>query len=186
MLARPDRATLRESLVPLLFYLYTIAATWIVWRFFTAATIPEISYGFGPITVNGSIMVFQNPGPYGYAGPQWTVSTTYNAGSDSIQDVDYLGYHISAGWKISDMLTLQAGYGWQEQKRSPIAGTEVADVTDDQAMYYINMPIFAAQGFTIAPEIGVRDEGNSNAGTGSPDVNDGDTTWYGVRWNIRF
>jgi hypothetical protein len=97
------------------------------------------------------------------------------------------------------MLTLQAGWGTNklEADRNPGAG-DTTDNEDNTQFYYINMPIFAAKGLTITPEIGVRDEddakyGSGRAATGNiPAVapggtlEQGKTTYYGVRWFIRF
>jgi hypothetical protein len=168
------------------------------------------SYGFGPVTVNASVHRVQNPREYGAGinaaphpviafstGPAW--GAAYDSTTDSIVDSDWTGFHLSAGWKISDMLSLQAGWGTNklEADRNPGAG-DTTDNEDNTQFYYINMPIFAAKGLTITPEIGVRDEddakyGSGRAATGNiPAVapggtlEQGKTTYYGVRWFIRF
>jgi hypothetical protein len=58
-------------------------------------------------------------------------------------------------------------------------------VEDDMSHYYINMPIFAAKGFTITPEIGVQSEEDAKSGDGVT-TKQGKTTYYGVKWLIRF
>lgn len=152
------------------------------------------SYGFGPVTVNGSIHWMQNPVQYGFSGGgphpsiSWvpTATAAYNSTDDGIIDADLVGFHLSAGWKLSDMLTVQAGYGANSFTRDPNSGMgELVEREDNTAFYYINMPIFAAKGLTITPEIGVRDEDDITSGTGVV-TEQGKTTYYGVRWFIRF
>jgi hypothetical protein len=153
------------------------------------------SYGFGPVTLNGGIHTAQNPAEYGFTGgaptasiPLSTAATAvYNTTSLNVIDSDWLGFHLSAGWKISDMLTLQAGYGANEFTRSanPSLG-EIVEAEDTTAFYYINMPIFAAKGLTITPEIGVTDEKDVKSPTTGLETPQGKATYYGVRWFIRF
>ena len=167
------------------------------------------SYAFGPLSVNGNYWMMKNPQAYGYSGnpapfnnpglpsgaaigapPGNTlaVNNVYDAPTASIIDVDYYGFHISAGWKISDMLTLQAGYGYNNWQRNHLTNPalEVVDPEQDRSMYYINMPIFAAKGFTITPEIGVFDDGQIKSATTGINTKQGKTNYYGVTWNIRF
>jgi hypothetical protein len=155
------------------------------------------SYGFGPVTFNGNYWWMQNPQAYGYSGnpapfnnpgtPRLTVTNAFDFATNDIIDVDYWGWHLSAGWKISDMLTLQAGYGlghW-ERDANPSAG-EIVQAEDERSMYYVNLPIFAAKGFTITPEIGVYDEKDFINPTTGLSTDQGKTTYYGVKWLIRF
>ena len=161
------------------------------------------SYGFGPVTINGGYTVAQNSLQHGFpgTGPDPSIPLTANGAAydsnDSIVDSDLTGWHLSAGWKISDMLTLQAGIGGNEFEQDRMTG-QLVDAEDTTAFYYINMPIFAAKGLTITPEIGIRDEKDATTATGRaasgslPAVAPGGTieqvktTYYGVRWFIRF
>jgi len=157
------------------------------------------SYAFGPVSINGNYWWMQNPQAYGYSGnpapftglagqvPNVTVTNAYDGATNSILDVDYWGFHVSAGWKISDMLTLQGGYGMNHWERDPNpSASELYKAEDERAMYYINMPIFAAKGFTITPEIGVYDEKDATSPTTGLSTDQGKTTYYGVTWVLRF
>jgi hypothetical protein len=152
------------------------------------------SYGFGPVTINGGYTIAQNPLQHGFPGtsppgvpsvPITANGAAYDPANDTIVDSDMSGYHLSAGWKISDMLTLQAGIGGNEFEQDKLTG-QVVDAEDTTAFYYINMPIFAAKGLTITPEIGVRDEKDVTDPTTGVSSNQGKATYYGLRWFIRF
>jgi hypothetical protein len=140
------------------------------------------SIGLGPITANANLWVAQNLRNLG--GGDVTILPTYDDTTKSITDTDSLGWHLSAGWKISDMLTLQAGYGAIDTERDPITG-EVSVSDDNAANYYINMPIFLTKGLTLTPGIGVLDGKNTTDGAGTV-TPQGKTTYYGVKWVIRF
>jgi hypothetical protein len=159
------------------------------------------SYAFGPISINGNYWWMQNPQAYGFSGnpapfnapggiggtPAVTVNNAFDANTNSIIDVDYWGWHLSAGWKLSDMLTLQAGYGMGHWERDPSASAgELYKAEDERGMYYINMPIFAAKGFTITPEVGVYDEKDTTSPVNGLSTDQGKTTYYGVTWVLRF
>jgi hypothetical protein len=148
--------------------------TWVIGLYY--------SIGFGPITANANIYTGKNMYAYDFGGD--SVGAAYDSASDSVKDSTTTGWHISAGWKISDMLTLQAGYGAMTSERDQLAG-ETTKPEDSANNYYINMPIFAAKNFTITPGIGVRDDDDSTSGSGSV-TPEGKETHYGVKWVIRF
>jgi len=70
------------------------------------------------------------------------------------------GFIVVVGFKVNDMLKLEAGYGSAE-----------GDNADEYA-YYLQAPITLANGVYVVPEIG--------------SVDDGDTDYFGAKWQINF
>ncbi len=133
---------------------------------------------FGAAYVNGDIFMGQNLGQY---------QTTFQFGMDDavwdgteVCDTDTMGYCLVVGYKLSDMYTLEVGYGSVEHE------VDVLGVTfeDPTVSYYVQLPINVAEGFQIVPEIGIVDYDDYSVGGVS--VEEGDTTYYGARWQICF
>jgi len=80
----------------------------------------------------------------------WTAGTGDNAS----------GYVVVVGFKVNDMLKLEAGYGSAE-----------GDGAEEYA-YYLQAPLTLANGVYIIPEIGAQA--------------DGDTDYFGAKWQINF
>jgi hypothetical protein len=85
-------------------------------------------------------------------------------------DNECIGFMLVAGYKINDIFTVEAGYGYNQ--------TDLDDNDEDEsATYYINTTINLAPGVFVVPEVGFFD--------GSED---GDTEifYYGMKWQINF
>ncbi|MFZ7112318.1 MAG: porin [Desulfatiglandales bacterium] len=134
----------------------------------------------GPAYLKGIIYTAQNQKNYG-TEKDWVWNAYYDAASDSITDIDAMGWFLVAGCKVSDMLSVEAGYGQRKLKRER-PGFDKDE--DKNAMFYINMPITVAKGFTITPEIEYYDEKDQKIAGVSKDQ--GNTTYYGVYWRIDF
>ena len=134
----------------------------------------------GPAYLKGIIYSGQNQLNYG-SETSWVWSAYYDAATDSITDIDALGWFLVAGCKVTDMVSLEAGYGQRKLERER-PGFDKDE--DKNAMFYINMPITVAKGFTITPEFGYFDEKDQNIAGVSKDQ--GDTTYYGVYWRMDF
>jgi len=129
--------------------------------------------GLGAAYINGNIYKGTNLGEYGL----WqtgAASATITAGD--LNDNDSMGYLLVAGFKVSDTIGLEAGYGHVECELD-VAGSE-ADETDT---YYVQATINLAKGCFIVPEIGKVDYKDSAAG-----ADQGDLTYYGAKWQINF
>jgi hypothetical protein len=128
----------------------------------------------GNFYLKGDIWMGQNVGPYGL----------YNAGADdpivvigdSVKDNDSFGFLLVAGAKISDMLSVEAGYGYT-QSELDISGAD----KDDTSAYYVQSTVNLAPGVFIVPEIGYIDGEENAAGVDEPD-----TLYYGLKWQINF
>lgn len=140
----------------------------------------------GAAYVNGDIFTGQNLGQYHTTFQQGNDDAAYDATyKDEIIDNDSMGYCLVAGYKISDMLTVEVGYGYVEHELD-VPGTW----EDDTTSYYVQLPINVAEGVQITPEIGVVDWGDDTIVTspGAPGkaADQGETTYYGARWQIVF
>jgi len=131
--------------------------------------------GLNAAYVKGNVYTGTNLGPYGMyqAGAD---DPAYDAGTDSIKDCDSMGYLVVAGFKVSDAFGLEAGYGHTESELD-VAGSK-ADETD---AYYVQATINLAKGCFIVPEIGKIDYKKDADGE-----KEGDTTYFGAKWQINF
>lgn len=130
---------------------------------------------FGAAYFKANVFVAQNGDAYGL----------YNAGLHSdamgfaagdVVDTDTLGWLVVCGFKVSDMLTIEGGYGAIESELDA-SGADA----DEGAQYYINASITLAPGVYVVPEIGVRDFKDSAGG-----ADEGDLTYFGAKWQINF
>lgn len=111
-----------------------------------------------------------NLGTYGFAGGG---KPTYTA---ELNDSHDMGYFLVAVFKASDTLSVQAGYGYSEREVD-LAGPK----TDDGAAYYVQAKIDFAKNIWVVPEIGKFDYKDNAAG-----MDEGDQTYFGAKWEIRF
>ncbi|HBF44019.1 MAG TPA: hypothetical protein DDW42_10420 [Desulfobacteraceae bacterium] len=131
-----------------------------------------LKYAAGPFYVAGDVYMGQNLGQYGLW--QQGADDAGWSGTDVV-DNDTFGFLGVVGFKVNDMLTFEAGYG---QNSHELDG---ASDSDDTASYYANATINLAKGCFIVPEIGVVDYKDSAAG-----VDQGDTSYFGAKWQINF
>jgi hypothetical protein len=90
---------------------------------------------------------------------------------NQVQDNDSMGYAMVAGFKFNERFTFEAGYGFVE---SDIDG---APADDEAQAYYANVTVVMAPGVFFVPEIGRFD---------GKEAIDGETTYYGIKWQINF
>jgi hypothetical protein len=126
----------------------------------------------GAAYVKAAFSIYSNGGNAGWyqAG-----SATSNATND-IDDSDTTMYALVAGFKASDKLTIEAGYGFRSIE-SDVTGAK----DDDETAYYIQAVIQLAPGVFVIPEFGTFDRDDDSAG-----VDEGDLTYYGAKWQINF
>lgn len=87
-------------------------------------------------------------------------------------DNECIGFMLVAGYKINDIFTVEAGYGFT-QTELDVDGSEA----DESATYYVNTTINLAPGVFVVPEVGFFD--------GKED-NDTEILYYGMKWQINF
>jgi hypothetical protein len=124
----------------------------------------------------------QNLGNYGAYNPingSWDRprnDTIFVDGTGTLKDNDAIGYLAVAGFKVSEMLNFEAGYGYQSYELD-VEGAE----KDETFQYYLNCTINIAPGFFIVPEVGMIDFDEDAA-----KVEQGDVTYFGAKWQINF
>ena len=135
---------------------------------------------FGPMYVKGLVRYAQNGGNYGI----WTAVNERAYWHDGdVQDSTAWGYAAAVGFKVSDMITLEAAYSGTTAENDDIDGSP----EDDVQAYGILCKITPAPGVTIQPEIMMVDKMDSDyqeAFTGSDDQ--GEQLRIGVFWKIDF
>jgi len=121
---------------------------------------------FGPAYFKGSLLLGNNVGNLGIVGAGTASATS----ATQIVDNDTLAYTAVLGFKASDMLSFELGYGHMENE------DDVSNATKTEAdSYYAQAVINIAKGFFVVPEIGKFD----NKGTQ-------ERTYYGAKWQINF
>ena len=135
------------------------------------------SYSAGPFSLMGDVYTGQNIGNYGIwtAGLGTAGLTVDAAGNGDVKDNDAFGFLIVAAFSANENLRFEAGYGQAEYDMDD------SIEKDDISAYYVNAKITFAKDVFIVPEIGVIDYGDDMF-----KADEGDTTYYGLQWQIRF
>ncbi len=127
----------------------------------------------GPVALKASGYVGQNLANAGFiSGPP--AGAAFAGGR--VVDNDAYGFQFIAGYTLSDMVSLEAGYGYS-QGELDVSGSD----KDDAQSYYIQAVLSLAKGVYIIPEIGVVDNMENAAG-----VDQGKRTYFGAKWQINF
>ncbi len=129
---------------------------------------------FGEMYVKAEAHISTNEGNYGFNGPETDTNANFAAGD--VKDNDGLGYQLIVGYKASDTVKVEAGYGFISGE-DDIAGAKA----DEASMMYVMVPITLAPGVTITPEAGVLDFMDDSAGAAQ-----GEETYFGATWKIAF
>jgi len=136
-----------------------------------------LSVNLGPAYIKGNVYMGQNLRQYGFGYLGWVDdSAAYDIANDKIIDNDNMGYLAVVGFKASDALTIEFGYGYAEGERD-VSGSKA----DEVCSYYANATVNIAKGFFVVPEIGKIDQKEDAAGN-----DQGDTTYFGAKWQINF
>jgi hypothetical protein len=133
-----------------------------------------LTYNAGPFTLGGNYWMGQNVGNLG----MWNLGVDeaiYDTTGDEILDNDGWGFILVGGFAANENLRFEAGYAQSEFEVDDI------DDEDETASYYVQAKITFAKGVFIVPEVGVIDRGDDLLG-----LDEGDATYYGLQWQIRF
>jgi len=140
----------------------------------------NIRFSQGPFYIKGIIWTAQNEKEYGLDNPAG-FNASYDAASDSVTDVDTMGYFAVVGFKMSDKVTWELGYGAVKHERDRPG---FLSDKDESAYYYLSVPIKVAKNVTITPEIGKLDE--KDRVVNGVSTEEGDSVYYGAYWRINF
>jgi hypothetical protein len=106
-----------------------------------------IKVNLGAFYANADIYVGQNLGNYGIWVGAADAGAKVDPATGQAADTDGFGWLIVLGYKVSDMLTFEGGYGMAEHESDlPALTTE-----DDQAAWYVQAVINIAKGFFHRP-----------------------------------
>jgi hypothetical protein len=152
----------------------------------------DVGFNFGPAYVKGAINYGQNVANAGwhiptlYTGtPDFGVAGSGSGGSatwdgdDDTDDANTLMFALVAGFKMSDMVGLEGGFGWREDDND-------FQNSNDSTYWsaYVNATIALAPGVWIIPEVSYFDWGEAAAK--GPNDDRGDELLIGGKWQIDF
>ena len=95
------------------------------------------------------------------------------------EDCKTWGVGAAVGYKVNDMVTFEAGFGYQQDKWD-LFGT---DLKMTAMNYYINAPLTIAKNFWIVPEAGIETFKYKIA---DDSYKFGKSAYFGVKWQINF
>jgi hypothetical protein len=141
------------------------------------------TYNMGPFYFAANYWMGENVGNLGMVNTKSRLApAAYSAGSavydpvdEDLLDNDGWGFIVCAAFTLSDMLRFEAGYAMNS------FDIDEADEEDDTSTYYVQATITFAKGVFIVPEIGKLDFGDDPFGD-----DEGDLTYYGLKWQINF
>jgi hypothetical protein len=135
----------------------------------------------GPAFLRAGFHMGQNFGNYdqwnqaaGYFGDDYFIDKATFDANGRLEDSDGMGYLGVLGFKANDMLTIEAGYGYEETE------LDALNYEAEISQYYLNATINITKGFFLVPEIGMieyEEEGVS----AEPEV-----FYAGAKWQINF
>jgi hypothetical protein len=138
----------------------------------------DAAVNFGPAYVKGAVSYGEN-----IANAAWDIgivtaaaSATLNAAGDDTDDVTTLQWCLVGGFKFTDQVSFEAGFGWREDDYDGPGLDE-----DDGWNLYVQSVISLAPGVWIVPEAGYYDYGDDNTG-----ADEGSTFYLGAKWQIDF
>jgi hypothetical protein len=138
-------------------------------------------FNFGPAYVNAIIDYSINPANYG----KWQgtgISGQPGWDGKALKDYKLMGYALAVGFKINDMISIEAGYGANDGEWDISGGT----YEQDNSAYYVNLPITLAPGVKVVPEFYKFDYGDTEIGSFQKARADGEQTGFGAVWYISF
>ena len=130
---------------------------------------------FGAMYLKAGVHISQNQGQYGAYNPAG-MSDEATIIDGRVVDNDGFGYLVVLGYKVSDSINLEAGYG-SETNELDYAGSN----EDETVQYYGNMTYTITPGFFVVPEIGFIDRQDDAEGS-----TEGDIFYGGIKWQINF
>ncbi|MDD9302875.1 MAG: hypothetical protein HUK40_11285 [Desulfobacter sp.] len=127
----------------------------------------------GSAYLGGDIWTGQNVGPYDFncspdGDPQVVAGT--------LEDNDAYGVMVAAGFMLNERFSFEAGYGYVAAEIDHLNYAK-----DDTVAYYLQSTVTLAPGVFFVPEVGRIDKDRDKDG-----VEEADTVYAGVKWQINF
>jgi len=130
---------------------------------------------FGPAYIKAAISYGQNIGNAGWAGASGVL--VGNANNANMKDTDTLQADLIAGFKFTDMVTFEAGFGYVDNSY------DANGYSDNSPWEVYGQAVIAlAPGVWVIPEIGYRD--NDETPTTGRDA--GSRMYVNAKWQIDF
>jgi uncharacterized membrane protein (GlpM family) len=133
---------------------------------------------FGPAWVQGNLWSGTNVGDMGWSGA--STNALWDAVNLKYVDATTLTYGLGAGFKASDMISLEACYAVMNSEYD-VAGAKVEDPTQE---YFIQAVITLAPGVQLIPEYAKIDYDDRDVAGVS--TKQGDISYIGATWKISF
>jgi hypothetical protein len=133
------------------------------------------SYNMGPLYIGADYWMGQNTGNIGQATFGYAPDISASADADGVLDNDSYGFLAVVGFTLSDMLYFEGGFGYAS------GDLDGAAEKDETQGYYVQAQISLAKGVLLVPEIGYYDLKDDAKG-----ADQGDVTYYGLKWQISF
>ncbi|MCK4307948.1 hypothetical protein KAW50_06980, partial [candidate division WOR-3 bacterium] len=138
-------------------------------------------FATGPFSIAGNVYMATNPGNFGLLTEKDMVLANALWINNAVEDSDSTGTLVVLGYKASDMIKLEAGYGMVSYEFDAAGVKAEAEFNT----YYVQAVITLAKGVYIVPEYGSVDYGDLKV-TGDPDEKLGDVSYFGAKWQINF
>jgi hypothetical protein len=132
----------------------------------------QASFNIGPAYIRGSVSYDENGGNAG-----WLSTSAYWDGDDDVKDSNVTQAALVAGFKMSDMLSFEGGFGYSNLDSDEAAWDDFSPWSA-----YVNATVGLAPGVYIIPEIGYFDY-DDNPISGD---DQGNTFYAGAKWQIDF
>jgi hypothetical protein len=139
---------------------------------------------FGPFYTNATVQYGYNPNNAG-SGPATLYPSLqlYDPTTDNAENAKYFAGQLILGFKLTDSITFEGGWIYQQGKvTNPVV--DGGDVKQSENTYYLQMAWSPTKNVYIIPELGVVSYGKLKTIQG--DLNYGDLSWAGIKWQINF
>lgn len=133
------------------------------------------SLTFGWIFLKASAWKGRNTGSYQIMNMPMDLPAI-DLGTHTVNDNDAYAYILVAGVKVNETVAVEAGYGYTEAELDVVNSQE-----EGITSLYFQTRLTLAPGVSVVPEIGLIDWEKNAAG-----VDQGETLYYGAKWQIDF
>lgn len=126
---------------------------------------------FGAVGMFATFLWGENVGNIDEQETEYGGLAIYDSVTGDVDDCETIGGTIGVTFAVSEMLTLEAGYGYIHDELDDANTTSIAQ------NYYLQAGITLAPGVTVTPEVGMIDY---------REVGEEEILYYGASWKIAF